>query len=287
MLHRSTIQLLRIPFSFFLMPVFLFAVSQVPKLQWTHVALVFVILHLFVYPSSNGYNSYMDRDEGSIGGIRNPLAPTKQLFTVSIVLDSIAVLLSVLISPVFAAGILFYILVSRSYSYRGIRLKRFPIPGYISVILCQGGLVYWLVYHAVHQPTTNQVPVAGIIASSLLIGGFYPLTQIYQHEADKRDGVLTISALLGVRGTFVFTAIVYFFAFIALAWLFTESLEIRQLILLQIFLTPVLVYFFRWAWLCWRNPAKADFEHTMRMNWLASTCTNTAFLILLIWRIIE
>jgi 1,4-dihydroxy-2-naphthoate octaprenyltransferase len=39
---------------------------------------------------------------------------------------------------------------------------------------------------------------AGMIAASLLIGGFYPLTQIYQHRQDKEDGVRTLSMLLGL-----------------------------------------------------------------------------------------
>src|SRR6478736_4394954 len=91
MLHRSTIQLLRFHFSFFLLPVYLFALGQVPKINCTNAILVFVILHILVYPSSNGYNSYMDRDESPIGGLAAPLQPTTQLLYVSIIMDSIAV----------------------------------------------------------------------------------------------------------------------------------------------------------------------------------------------------
>jgi hypothetical protein len=40
--------------------------------------------------------------------------------------------------------------------------------------------------------------------ASLFIGSVYPLTQIYQHEADKKDGVTTISYKLGYVGTFFF-----------------------------------------------------------------------------------
>ena len=93
MLQPSTIQLLRFHFSFFLLPVYLFALSQVPSIDVTDSLLIFFILHFLVYPSSNGYNSYMDRDEESIGGIAKPLPPTRQLFTVSIVLDILALLL--------------------------------------------------------------------------------------------------------------------------------------------------------------------------------------------------
>ena len=55
---------------------------------------VFIILHLLVYPASNGYNSYMDRDTGSIGGFKNPFQPTRQLFYVTIAMDIVAIVLS-------------------------------------------------------------------------------------------------------------------------------------------------------------------------------------------------
>ncbi|MFI5187293.1 MAG: prenyltransferase, partial [Chitinophagales bacterium] len=63
MLRRSTIQLLRFHFSLFLLPVFLFALSQLNTINWQNAAIVFFILHVLVYPASNGYNSYMDRDQ--------------------------------------------------------------------------------------------------------------------------------------------------------------------------------------------------------------------------------
>ncbi len=57
------------------MPVYWFALSQVNKINWYDAILIFIILHVFVYPASNGYNSFMDRDTGSIGGIKHPLNP--------------------------------------------------------------------------------------------------------------------------------------------------------------------------------------------------------------------
>jgi 1,4-dihydroxy-2-naphthoate octaprenyltransferase len=45
---------------------------------------------------------------------------------------------------------------------------------------------------------------------------------------------------------------------------------------------PIVFYFFYWAFLVWKNSAKADYIHTMRMNILASFCTNLGFIIILL-----
>jgi 1,4-dihydroxy-2-naphthoate polyprenyltransferase len=282
MLKKSTLQLLRFHFSIFLMPVYWFALSQVVNKNWARAILIFFILHALVYPASNGYNSYMDRDESSIGGLKNPSKPTRQLFFVTIAMDIVALLSSCFISIYFVAGILIYILASRAYSYRGIRLKKFPVIGYLTVVIFQGAVAFFLVYHGSDLNKTLNVPVAAMIASSLLIGGFYPLTQIYQHDADLKDGVKTISYLLGYKGTFIFCAVVYSFAFAALAYYFFSSLEIKEFFALATCMLPILVYFFVWAAKVWKDKQQADFRHTMQMNILASVCTNIGFIIVLL-----
>ena len=287
MLKASTIQLLRFHFSFFLLPVYLFALGQVPAINTNHALLIFFILHFLVYPSSNGYNSYMDRDETPIGGLSKPMQPTKELFRVSIIMDLAAIAFSFFISYWFTICIVAYIAASRAYSYRGIRLKQYPIVGYLTVVIFQGSVTFFMVYHGSHIEKTLAVPPAGMVAAGLLIGGFYPLTQVYQHEADRKDGVETISSMLGYRGTFIFTAIIYSLAMSVLAWLFFQRGEQNKFVVLATAMLPILVYFFIWAGKVWKDVHNADFRHTMRMNMLASFCTNIAFFILLSWRWFE
>lgn len=284
MLLPSTIQLLRFHFSFFLLPVYLFALGQVPTIQVSHALLIFFILHLLVYPSSNGYNSYMDRDEESIGGIAKPLQPTRQLFITSIAMDILALSLCFFISALFFACVLAYILASRAYSYRGIRLKKYPIVGYLTVTIFQGAVTFFMVYHGSSVDKTVLISPIGMLAASLLMGSFYPLTQIYQHVADVKDGVRTISYVLGYRGTFIFTALIYSLAMGTLAYYFCEQGHQNKFFVLATLLFPVLVYFFMWAAKVWKDPAKADYKHTMQMNQLAAVCSNLAFLTLLIGR---
>lgn len=282
MILKSTIQLLRFHFSFFLMPVYFFALTQLVNINWTRAILIFVILHVLVYPSSNGYNSYMDRDDTPIGGLKKPLQPTKQLFYVTVFMDLLAIGLSFFISPWFVLGTFIYITASRMYSYRGIRLKKYPLAGYLTVIIFQGALVFWMVYHGSHEMLNTTMPLAAMIAASLLIGGFYPLTQIYQHKQDLDDGVKTISYKLGYKKTFLFCALIYSIAMLAVGYVFFSSLMIREFFILLIFFLPILVYFFWWAAKVWKKETAADFVNTMRMNILASICTNAAFITVLI-----
>ena len=282
MLRRSTIQLLRFHFSLFLLPVYLFALSQLDRIDWINAVIVFFILHVLVYPSSNGYNSYMDRDETPIGGLAKPLRPTKQLFYVTILMDIAAISFSLVISIYFAMGVLLYILASRAYSYRGIRLKKFPLSGYLIVIVFQGALTFLLTYHGSSFDKTLQIPFWAALASTFLIGGYYPLTQIYQHEEDIRDGVKTISYLLGKKGTFVFCGIVFLTATIAIFLTFQQQNNLRNFWLFILCMLPMVWFFSRWAIQVWKNEQAADFKNSLRMNVLASLCTSICFLIILI-----
>src|SRR5690242_6269405 len=141
------------------MPVFWFALSFVNDINWIRAVLAFLLIHILLYPSSNGYNSFMDRDTESIGGIQKPMQPTRQLLYATVLMDAAGFLLSFLISWKFAAGFAFYIICSRMYSYRGIRLKRFPVTGYLVVILNQGALIFAMAYHAATQNLSMLVPL--------------------------------------------------------------------------------------------------------------------------------
>ena len=287
MLSASTIKLLRIPFSVFLSPLYFFALSQVPHIHWTKAILVFFILHFLVYPASNGYNSYMDRDTKSIGGLEKPPPPSRQLYLTTIVLDIIAIVLGFIVDPVFGCIMPLYIGASKAYSYRRIRLKKYPVTGYLTVIIFQGAFTFWLVYYGSNADHNIWPPWQGMVICALLIGGFYPLTQIYQHQQDLDDGVATISYKLGYTGTFIFCAIVYLFAWLFMAQFFINKEEGDKLLLVSLFFVPIIVYFIRWFIAVRKNSSAANFKNTMKMNWLAAACTNTAFIILLTWKYFE
>jgi 1,4-dihydroxy-2-naphthoate octaprenyltransferase len=229
----------------------------------------------------------MDRDTSPIGGLQNPMQPTRQLFHVSIAMDVIAVALSFFISIYFAAGVLLYILASRAYSYRGIRLKKYPVTGYLVVVLFQGALVFMLVYHGSSQDHGFDVPVWGVAAAAGLIGGSYPLTQVYQHAEDEADGVRTISYVLGKKGTFIFCGIVFTLATVCMLMLFKGKDDLRPFYLFIVCMGPMVWFFLQWMKRVWQHEQHASFRNSLVMNVLSSVCTTVCFLILIITRVIE
>ena len=281
MLHASTIQLLRFHFSLFLLPVYLFALSQLQDISWPSAIMVFIVLHLLVYPSSNGYNSYVDRDDGPIGGILKPLQPTRQLFHITLVMDLAAVLLSFFLGWVFSLGIVLYILASRAYSSRRVRLKKYPVISFLTVFIFQGALVFYISYQSIFPGTTFNIPILPCIISGLLIGALYPLTQIYQHEDDRKDGVETISMLLGKKGSFLFSMILFLTATLLLYLRFNNS-EPGYFLLFLLIMLPVVLFFLYWMRKVWNDESQADFKNSLKMNILSTLCTTAFFIILII-----
>jgi 1,4-dihydroxy-2-naphthoate octaprenyltransferase len=284
-MRRSTLLHLRLPFSFFLLPVFLFACAvSASALTLPHVLVAFAAWHLFVYPASNGYNSYFDKDEGAIGGLEKPPPVSGELYKAALLLDAIGIGLGALISWQFALALFVYGIVSKAYSHPSVRLKKYPLISLLTVSIFQGFFVFISSVQALTgnswaEMMTAQWLIPATLSSLMLIGS-YPMTQIYQHEEDARRGDYTISLLLGIRGTFIYTMVIFTIAtagFVSYFWQYFSPLLAG---IFLVALSPVLLFFLWWMRQSFLSPAYADFKNTMRLNLLSAVCLNGFYLIL-------
>jgi len=266
------------------MPVFIFAVSQASTINWGTTAIAFVILHVFVFPSSNGYNSFQDRDTGSIGGLKHPPKVSRNLYHATLLMDIVAILSGLLISVYFSLFVLIFILISRAYSYRNVRLKQYAVIGFLTVFLFQGSFVYMMassaisIFSFIDFFTLNNVICMSV--ASLFMGSVYPLTQIYQHEADKNDGVTSLSYKLGYQGTFVFSGVLFSVATLLLFYYFNMKQQQLALVVFIVLMLPVILFLSVWFAKVRKSTDNANFENTMTMNLLTSTCMNLYFLVI-------
>ncbi len=280
MFKRSTWLHLRIPFSFFLMPVFMFALAVSGDAEIWRVILVFVSIHLFLYPASNGYNSYFDKDEKSIGGLKNPPPVEKELYRAALLFDGIAIAIGLFVNWEFALMLFIYGLVSKAYSHPMIRLKKYPFLSWFIAGLFQGAFTY--VMGVVGLKNLDFLDINNAIfypalLSSVLLWGSYPMTQIYQHEEDSKRGDITLSIKLGIKGTFVFTALVFGVAS-GLYWLYFETYFSESIALMFVALmAPIVIFFGWWFLLVLKDEQHADFTNTMRLNFISAFCLNAFF----------
>lgn len=278
---------MRIPFSLFLMPVYWFGLSALPAggFGWGRAAAVFAVLHLLVYPASNGYNSYYDRDEGSIGGLKQPPRVTPELLRLVWAFDLLAVAAAALLSWAFAALVAVYLLVSKAYSYEGIRLKKYPLLSTAVVVMFQGAFTFLTAQVGVGAGPAALFEKTNLLlalVSTLFLCGSYPLTQVYQHAEDARRGDRTLSLRLGIRGTFAFAAVGLLAGAAGMALAYWLRGELRHLLIFLVATGPVVVLFGRWAWLAWHDPTEANYERTMQMNKVSSLCLSAAFAAMLL-----
>lgn len=228
----------------------------------------------------------MDRDTGSIGVLKVPPPVTVKMYRASIFFDTIGLLIALVADYRIFLMMIPYILVSKIYSWHRIRLKKYPVKGWGAVILFQGGYTFFLAFATAKNFIFEQpdIPILfyGFIISSLLIGAYYPLTQVYQHDEDRIHGDLTLSRLLGIRGTFYFTAILFMIS-VAVAWFYFSG--INQYNLFYVFivcLVPPVLYFINWFKRVYKNEQEAGFKPAMRMTFISSTLLNLCFFIMLL-----
>jgi 1,4-dihydroxy-2-naphthoate octaprenyltransferase len=265
------------------MPVFLFALALTPNLNESRMLWVFLALHFFLYPSSNGYNSYFDKDEESIGGLKNPPKVTKDLYWISLLFFAIAIGLGSLINWSFASMLFCYGLISMAYSHPSVRIKKYPwlswfiagfFQGYFTFAMAYAGLsnLGWDIFIKPH------IIIPGLL-TSLMLWGNYPLTQVYQHREDSRRGDRTLSLLLGIKGTFAFSAFLFSLTGAAFVWYFLDKNQVSVLWVYGSAMAPIILFFFLWFSFVRTNPQKyANYNWAMGMNSISALVLNAFFI---------
>lgn len=190
---------LRLHFQLLLAPIFLWGYFlsgvRAPAAFW----LAFVAFHIFLYGGITAFNSYYDRDQGPVGGMRVPPPVTEPLLPFSLAVLITGALLSAAVNATFLAIYLAIMAFGLAYSHPATRLKARPLIGLATVALGQGMLAS-LGGWASAEPdlsTVDSIGWLGILGATLVTVGFYPITQSYQVEEDLARGDITFAAWAG------------------------------------------------------------------------------------------
>ncbi|HEX5043907.1 MAG TPA: UbiA family prenyltransferase [Candidatus Polarisedimenticolaceae bacterium] len=235
---------LRLPFQLALSVVVLWGVV------WSGGALTLRFLWVWLawtVPLSGGataYNSYFDRDEGPVGGLRRPPRVRPSMLWLSLALQLTGGVLLALSATWLDVGV--YVLgalVFFAYSTPGIRTKSRPWRATATVALGSGALA-----SLAGSLAAGGGPNLGMLSSALFIAGFYPLTQLGQIDEDRRRGDRTFAVALGRNAGFAWSGVVLPLACALNLWRVGSGSVPARVLLLG--LAPVALSGILW----WRRP---------------------------------
>ena len=201
---RSFFLHLRVPFQLVLSPIFLWGALFGPQRD-ERLLLGWLIFHLLLGSTATVFNSYFDRDQGPIAWLRQPPPVSRSDLIIALLLQFIGLLASLTIGTAFTCLYLALMAVSFVYSHPSVRLKARPIAGLLLVFVAHGGGAFAAGYLSAGGAIDLLFAFPrwiALAAAMVLVGGLFPLTQVYQIEEDRSRGDRTFPVRYGWRKAF-------------------------------------------------------------------------------------
>lgn len=163
----------------------------------------FLNVHILLFGGATAYNSYWDKDEGPIGGLKNPPPMSKWMWVISMLMQYLGLFWAYTYSWKFAAvygvSMLFFWL----YSSPITRWKGHPLLSIIAIGISTGTNSFIMgILAAGGDPDFAEGMTA--LGVACLILSLYPVSQVFQTEQDRLRGDRTFAIEYGLKGVRVF-----------------------------------------------------------------------------------
>lgn len=201
---------LRLHYQFFILSGgYLLVALFLPEVDWTSFGIQFLNVHVLLFGGATAYNSYWDKDEGPIGGLKSPPKMTDWMWTASLLIQFVGII------PALFAGFKFLVIYISSmllfwlYSTPLARWKGKPILSVFAIGISTGTNSFLLGYLAggADSLSLNEGFIAFAVACILV--SLYPVSQVFQIEEDKERGDQTFAMKFGLKGVRRFYVVMY------------------------------------------------------------------------------
>ena len=160
----------------------------------------FLNVHLLLFGGATAFNSYWDKDEGPIGGLKKPPKMRPWMWVASIIFQFIGLGIAIgegfLFAGIFISSMLFFWL----YSTPLARWKSHPIKSLVAIGVSTGLNSVLMGYLAAGNVHLSIWIFVAAVGASLLLLSLYPISQIYQLDEDRKRGDQTFAVYYGKKG---------------------------------------------------------------------------------------
>lgn len=180
-----------------------------PSLEWSAFLLQFMNVHLLLFGGATVYNSYWDKDEGPVGGLRHPPPLQWWMWPASLLLQLVGLLVALQAGLRFALAYMVSMLLFWLYSSPLFRWKGRPLRSLLAIGISTGTNSLLMGYLAGgHRaiPATVWVAALGV---GLVILSLYPVSQVFQIDEDQARGDRTFANRFGFEGVLWFFRVAF------------------------------------------------------------------------------
>lgn len=284
---KNLILHLRLNMSLVLAPIFLWGFMLGGGIFDWKFFIGFIAFHVFLYGGSNAYNSYYDKDEGPIGGLKNPPKVNDTLLYFSIFAKIIGFILSLFVNNKFFIVYFIFFVLSVLYSYKSTRWKSNPYLSIMTVGLGQGGLAFIAGWFSCTEIIENYpLFLFGMFTTIFMSFGVYPLTQLYQIEEDKRRNDITFAVNWGIKKSFIFSFICVFLSAISMLSVIYIRKSYIDFILILGFYLFFLVQLYIWSKKYDEKSIMDNYDKIMKLNY-SNGLGFTGYILLHLFKILK
>lgn len=185
-----------------------------PSMNWSSFLLQFFNVHLLLFGGATAYNSYWDRDEGPVGGLKNPPKMKPWMWFLSILIQAVGLLIAIPGGSLFVGIYALSMLLFWLYSSPHVRWKGNPVKSLIAIGVSTGTNSLLLGYLAAGMNAITFPVLCAAVGVAFLILSLYPVSQLYQMDADLKRGDQTFAMQFGFTGVFNFFVLTFAFGVI-------------------------------------------------------------------------
>jgi 4-hydroxybenzoate polyprenyltransferase len=241
--------------------------------------LQFLNVHLLLFGGATAYNSYWDRDEGPIGGLRNPPEMRGWMWGVAWGIQIVGLLLAVPLGGLYAGIFILSMLFFWLYSTPLARWKARPLKCLVVIGLSTGSNVVLLRYLAAGNQQLSLLVIVAALGVSLILLSLYPISQIYQLEEDRDRRDQTFAVQSGTAAVCRFFDI----SFLTGLLIISISIGLQHLFLGILFgFTGIVIGFWLRSGIYKLRAEKEDYEQVMKMKYGTSMAFVTFLLIVMV-----
>lgn len=228
--------------------------------------LQFLNVHVLLFGGATAYNSYWDKDEGPIGGLKNPPKMTTWMHKVSLIFMVAgwfwAFSINVVYFLIFGLSLLLFWLYSTPYA----RWKGRPIASMVAIALSTGTNSVLLGFLAAGGDF-SPVLITVSAGAALILLSLYPISQVYQLEEDSKRGDVTFTKKYGLRGVKLF----FRYSYLAGLILLTSGFYIVYPVpAIALFITALLSFLILNAFVVRLEGTANEYPTVMKIKFLAS-----------------